>query len=233
MDSLTRLDAVEFYQETTGRKPAIIIDSNPSKWQLESLKLLGYEPNDCIQWNGLRTQVERLVISSFRRHYNKVYSIESPLACQWIRQRMLSNISKYESSEHSFSPKIFISRRKTFGRQVINEDDVIEALSAFGFVSYTLEEMSFTDQVRLFSQAEIIVAPHGAGLTNIIFAQNPKIIELFGSSLPPCFANLSRGLGFQYGCLKCQSPRTGIRRQDSDMIVNISELRSLIIKMLN
>jgi len=50
-------------------------------------------------------------------------------------------------------------------RRIINEHEVIEALATFGFVAYALEEMSFSEQVRLFSQAEMVVAPHGAGLT--------------------------------------------------------------------
>lgn len=53
-------------------------------------------------------------------------------------------------------------------------------MSPLGFVAYTLEDMSFSDQVRLLSQAEMVVAAHGAGLTNIIFSQNLIVIELFG-----------------------------------------------------
>lgn len=232
IDCLTKLEGVEFYRNQTGIKPILIIDSNPSVWQLDSLKLLGYSPGDYIQWNNSSVKVKNLVISSFRRHYDKVHTIESPSASRWVRQRMLSNIPEDKSDQLSFSANIFISRRKAFMRRVINEHDVMESLSEFGFVDYVLEEMSFLDQVRLFSRAKIIVAPHGAGLTNIIFAQNLTIVELFGSSLPPCFANLSRGLGFQYGCLKCQAPHTGMRLQDSDMIVNIAELRNLIVKIL-
>ena len=229
--SLTRLEGVEFYHQQTGTKPVIIIEANPTLWQTDSLKLLGYEPKDCIHWNNSRIQVKKLIISSYRKQYDKVYTIDSPLASRWIRQRMLGNLSE-DRSEIFFSPKVFISRRKAFSRQIVNENDVIEALATLGFVAYSLEEMSFLDQVRLFSQAKIIVAPHGAGLTNMIFAQNLTIIELICSSIPLSFANLSRGLGFQYGCFNCQPSRTGIRRQDSDMMVNIAELKNFVAKMM-
>jgi capsular polysaccharide biosynthesis protein len=76
------------------------------------------------------------------------------MACRWLRQRMLSNISAPSSEKLAFSAKIFISRRKAVGRRIINENDVIEALAPFGFVTYVLEEMSFLDQVKLFSQAK-------------------------------------------------------------------------------
>jgi len=53
---------------------------------------------------------------------------------------------------------------------------------------------------RLFSQAEIVVAPHGAGLTNILFAENLIVIELLVHMLFQAFS-LAKVLGFHYGCL--------------------------------
>lgn len=231
IDCLTRLEGVEYYCKTTGKKPIIIIDSNPTSWQVESLKLLGYKSDDFFEWNKSVIQVEKLIISSFRRHYDQVYSIESPSACRWLRQRMLSNLDQ-DWDYNITSSRVIISRRQAGSRKILNEDSVIRTLSTLGFVAYVLEDMSFLEQVRLFAYAKVIVAPHGAGLTNIIFSQNLTVIELFGSSLPPCFANLSRSLGFRYGCIKCQSPHTGIRRQDSDMLVDVGELKSFVLKML-
>jgi hypothetical protein len=66
IDCLARLEGAEYYQQQTGRKPLLIIDSNPPKWKIESLRLLGYEPDDCIPWNGSRLKVKR----SGRTHLN-------------------------------------------------------------------------------------------------------------------------------------------------------------------
>ena len=33
------------------------------------------------------------------------------------------------------------------------------------------------EQVRLFSEAHTIMGPHGAGLTNLVYAHRPKLIE--------------------------------------------------------
>ena len=91
--------------------------------------------------------------------------------------------------------------------------------------------MSYLEQVKLFAQAKVIVAPHGAGLTNLIFADNPIILELFGAYVGREFANLARGMGFKYGCLGCPSPRGEVRQKDGDMVVNITELLDLLGKM--
>lgn len=231
IDCLTRLEGIEYYYQQTGVKPKLIIDANPTSWQKESLKLLGYDADDCLEWNRSRMRVKKLIVSSFRRHYDRVYSVESPSACRWIRQRILSNMT--EDANVNLPKNIFISRRRAEGRRLLNEEQAIAALAKFGFVAYILEEMSFIDQVRLFAQAKIVVAPHGAGLTNIIFAENLTVIELFGSSVAPCFANLARGLGFHYGYIKCESPYSALRHHDSDMIVDIPQLENFLVTMLD
>jgi capsular polysaccharide biosynthesis protein len=241
-DCLTRIEGLEAYQQHTGIKPALIIESNLTSWQVDSLKLLGYDLDNCIRWNGSRMQVKKLVVPSFRRHWdyynNKTYktygSLVSPMACRWICQRVLSNLSDTRE-QLSFSSKIFISRRKALRRRILNENEVIEALAPLGFVAYMLEEISFSEQVRLFSQASMVVAPHGSGLTNMIFSQNLAVIELFGSFVAgpslTLFANLSRGLGFRYGCLKGQSPVQDSPKLHADIIVDVAELQNLIAKM--
>jgi len=149
----------------------------------------------------VRIKVERLVVPSFRHGPN---GLMSATGCRWLRQRIFSNLPDVESKQLSFSSKIYISRPKTVGRYLINEDEVLEALTPFGFVAYTLENLSLSDQVKLFSQAEIVVSAHGAGLTNMIFAQNLIVIELFGSFGIPTLFLLAK-VGFQYGCLMSES----------------------------
>jgi phosphoglycerate dehydrogenase-like enzyme len=91
--------------------------------------------------------------------------------------------------------------------------------------------MSYIEQVKLFAQANVIIAPHGAGLTNLLFADNPIILELFGAYVGREFANLARGMGFKYGCLGCLPSRGEVRHKDGDMVVNVSELLNLLGKM--
>ncbi|WP_039715390.1 glycosyltransferase family 61 protein [Scytonema millei] len=231
VDCLLRLEGLEYYQEKTGRKLTLIIEPNPPGWKIESLKLLGYELDDCVAWKGSKIKVNRLIVPSFRRE--QAFPV-SPAACQWLRQRLLSNLPNVESKQHSFSPRIYISRAKTTGRKVINEDAVLKALSPFGFVAYAPENMSFADEVRLFSQAEIVVAPHGSGLVNIIFAQNLSVIELFGSTGVPCFLVLAKSLGFQYGCLTADynSRNNHSFEQNNNIMVDIPKLQVLVEEML-
>jgi capsular polysaccharide biosynthesis protein len=226
-DCLMRLEGVEHYQEMTGRKPLLIVNSNLRPWQIDSLKLLGYGSDDYIQWkwnlNGFN--VERLVVPSFRRHGTWI----APSACRWLKQRMLSNLPPIEKLEFPLSRRIYISRKKEAGRRVMNEDEVMEVLQPLGFISYNLENISFIDEVRLFSQAEIIIGTHGSGLTNMIFSQNrPIIIDLFSSWYTQWFSNLSASLGCQYIGLQCQPSGKALKVTRGNMVVDVAKLEQLV-----
>jgi capsular polysaccharide biosynthesis protein len=80
----------------------------------------------------------------------------------------------------SQTPKrIFISRSKALYRRIRNETDLMNFLSKKGFVAFHLEDLSIYDQAALFNNAEIIIGPHGAGWTNLIFCKpGTKIIEI-------------------------------------------------------
>ena len=55
----------------------------------------------------------------------------------------------------------------------------MQVLKRHQFEIIETEEMSVAEQVRLFSQAESIVAPHGAGQANMLFASTRcKNLEL-------------------------------------------------------
>ena len=59
----------------------------------------------------------------------------------------------------------------------------MEVLTKYGFVKVELESLSVAEQVQLFSSAEVIIAAHGAGLTNLTFCQpGTTVLEIFPRS---------------------------------------------------
>jgi len=87
--------------------------------------------DDCIQWNRSRIKVKRLVVPSFRREGRLVQPVVG------FNQRIFSNLPDVGSEKLSFHQE-YISRPKAVGRQLINEDDVLEALTPFGFVAWKI-----------------------------------------------------------------------------------------------
>ena len=75
------------------------------------------------------------------------------------------------------SPKrYFLSRRKT--RNIENEGEVIEFLTANGFETIYPEELSVAEQFAIFDRAEVIVAIHGAGMAPIMYRGTDSNLRL-------------------------------------------------------
>ena len=81
-----------------------------------------------------------------------------------------------------FGERLYISREKARRRRVVNESGLWTELAARGFVKLHLEELTWARQITAFRHAKVIVAPHGAGLANLVFCQaGTKVVE----TLPP------------------------------------------------
>jgi glycosyl transferase family 61 len=67
-------------------------------------------------------------------------------------------------------------------RSIANHDELYRALRLEypGCLSATAESLSLSDQIALFSLADVIIAQHGAALANLIWARsNATVIEIF------------------------------------------------------
>lgn len=101
--------------------------------------------------------------------------------------------------------KLFLSRMAARSRRLVNEDQVVAALGA-DFELVELETLSVKEQASLFSEASVIVAPHGAGLTNLLFCSRPTaVLELVHEDAPPyTFRRLAGLLGHPYIAIGCE-----------------------------
>jgi capsular polysaccharide biosynthesis protein len=99
-----------------------------------------------------------------------------------------------------FPRKLYIARTDSPARVLRNEGEVIAELSARGYTPVTLSGLDLDVQAALFSQAEHIVAPHGAGLTNLVFATpGARITELMPDRLMNwCYRRLCAMLDLKY-----------------------------------
>lgn len=96
-----------------------------------------------------------------------------------LRKRALAAI---EGRDVSHLPRrFFVSRRPGASRtrSMKGEEELLDLLSAFGFAEIAFEDLSPLDQIALMANAEIMISPHGAGFSNMLFA-NPEalVIEL-------------------------------------------------------
>ena len=88
--------------------------------------------------------------------------------------------------------------------------------------------MSFGDQVELFSSADMIVGPHGGGLTNMTWAPpGTPVVEIFGDYVNPCYMTLAAALDHPYGFVQ------GAPHPDKDIAVDPYEVLEVIERTAN
>ncbi len=89
--------------------------------------------------------------------------------------------------------RLYISREKASRRRVLNDTELWPQLEARGFRKLRLEELSWRDQINAFAHAREVVAPHGAGLANLVFCRpGTRVVEFFHRSyVNPCFGRLA------------------------------------------
>lgn len=90
---------------------------------------------------------------------------------------------------------VFITRASARERRLHNFDEVLhslrEAFNTTDFVLYDDADYSLSDTITLFSGARFVLAPHGAGLTNLMFSPPDTHVIEFLNPPPdtnPCCA---------------------------------------------
>ncbi len=98
-------------------------------------------------------------------------------------QNFFENILPLTKSSipHNFKSqkKIYVSRELAVKRHITNEEELLPILKKYNFKKVFLEKLSIPEQVYLFRSISHVIAPHGAGLTNVLFASNNiNILEI-------------------------------------------------------
>jgi hypothetical protein len=182
-----------------------IIPGPASKFQRESLELLGIDASRYVEipieesW-----KVAELVISppattsfasdedpfagvrrySFREpgHFMGPFN-HSPDGLRWIAKCLVEAAYARRAADTALPRRIYITRRNA-GCRRLNEAELAEVLERNGIVTCELEAMPLAAQVLLFHHAELVVAPHGAGLSNLMFCKpGTQVIEVFEASV--------------------------------------------------
>jgi hypothetical protein len=145
--------------------------------------------------------------------------------CEFLRESFLGLSTNPPQS----GSRIYISRRDASNRQETKTERLLtEQLSRHGFESVVLTGMKFVDQVSLFRNAEVVLAPHGAGLANLVFCSpGTRVIELFSTYVTDLCAMLSQVVGADYYYLAGRNVRLRRRRADEEPEFDAGELDEL------
>lgn len=153
----------------------------------DSLRLVGIEPERLPTFDAARPlQIGELTIVGTDRFRPELLRLV-PEACG-------------VASAAAPRRRVFISRAKAARRRLVNEGDVWPMLEAQGFERVHMEELTVGDQAALMRQTSVLLAPHGAGLTNMMFCPpGVHVIEIADLTFPnPNFYALASAMGHKY-----------------------------------
>jgi capsular polysaccharide biosynthesis protein len=125
---------------------------------------------------------------------------------------------------------VYIYRKENW-RQIRNSDEIFKTIKKrFNNFEWILfNDQPFEEMLKIFSRTKIIIAPHGAGLTNMIFApKNINIIEIMPiEETNMCYWHQSTILENQHYIY----PQHYISPTDRNFTINCDEFMRAIISL--
>ena len=165
----------------------LLVPHSLRRFQRESLACAGVDATRLVGLPPGRWRTDRLFFPELLGPTGN----PSPHAIDWLRQRF----ARFMSPERP-GRRLYMTRRDT-RRTVTNPAEIADYLRNEGFEVICAGDLSLAEQIKVFSEAAVVLAPHGAALTNMTFAPaEATVIEFFGDNyINGCFwalANIRR-----------------------------------------
>jgi tetratricopeptide (TPR) repeat protein/capsular polysaccharide biosynthesis protein len=209
-----------------------LINGADRPFQQESLAMLGIPPEKLLNSDlHPHIQAKKLIVPSFPGHLDWV----PQGTIDFLRESFLTKVDR--QNLNNYPERIYISRAQANHRQILNEPEIIDYLQQRDFVTVILENLSFAEQIGHFAAAKVVVAPHGGGLTNLVFCQTgTKVVEFFSPNyLRTDYWMVSQLLGLRHYYLIGQSfdchPLRQLMYQSAlteDILININSLEAIL-----
>lgn len=161
-------------QEHDASGVRILLKEDAPQFEIDTIKLAGLSP-DRVAFVGDAVFVERLILAEVGFRGMVGWSHLDPILSPIVR-----NAEAQAGGEGFESPRrLFISRGNAARRPIDNGADLETAMAERGFLIQDFAEIPLWQQIAMVSQAETIVAPHGAGLSHLLFAKGgTRVIEV-------------------------------------------------------
>jgi len=228
IDVISKFRLIEKRWSTNFAKYVFIL-SNPSKYFDRVAKEFFSELKYMIMPKDETWQFKHLIVPSLSNHND---GITTPHLAPWLRS--MRNILKITPG---IKKKIFISRADAKNRNIVNQNELLMALQ--GWETITLDNLSIKEQVRFFAEASHIVAPHGAGLTNLLWCEpKTKVYELTHQAFlgKKVYPTLSKHLGLEHQIILCDAIKLNEKKSKNKKIKDMVDLKidiTELIKILN
>jgi len=144
-----------------------------------------------------------------------------------MRERVVpSRGRKYE--------RLFVHRRQSRGRRLINQPEIEAVLFRLGFRIVDPEDHGFAEQVAIFSQAKLIVGTMCAAMCNSIFAEKGTNLVYLAPDgwIEPFYWDLASALGHTYSALYGNRAHINPSPPFDDFSIEAERLEALLTAQL-
>jgi capsular polysaccharide biosynthesis protein len=196
-------------------------------FQMDSLEMLGITPDQLLTFEHRPSahgdsswRLDRLYFSP-----GPIGASASASALAWLRATALEYAG---ATDRRPQRRLYISRRRAHYRRIINETEVVTYLLDRGFEVHELEDYGYQEQISLFADARIVVGPHGAAHTNMLYAQPGMVlVDILGSLVNKCFHNMALTLAHEYWYVDGRDVPSG-RAYTDDIFLPLEKLDSTV-----
>ena len=204
--------------------------SKLNSFQKQTLKLLNLNPKKFVDSNKFRhvkaTKVYAVTHPNY--FYGHIFDAHSNLP-SWIVFYLRKTFLKKKFLKIKNYENIFIDRSDSIQShcKLINNEDIVNFLKKKNFKILKLSKLSFMDQVSIFVNCKKIIAPHGAGLVNLVFCKKgTNVLEIITTDNPnkvyKKISNINR-LKHKYIYLKKIK-----KHKNGDMYLDLNELKKFL-----
>lgn len=205
----------------------LLINGSHAHYEEASIRALGVRPGKILYVDARdRFHIDEAVIPSMD-HFSRVIA-------PWKIEGLRALRDSLPRAQNTCSRRLYVSRKRAAVRRVINEPEFEKILRNAGFTAVELELCSWADQVAMFSNAEVVLAPHGAALANTVFCQPGALLAEINTrfGFRDYYLNLAASSGVRHRFVEAQprvSSTSSIRAtENEDMIVDRDSLQDLI-----
>lgn len=168
-----------------------IVNSSTHSYQVESWKLLGLDSSK-IKFTDKKAyyHCDELIAPSLPDTPGSLW----PPSAKFLKN--LLGVSTPPPTKHF----LYVARAGHLSRGLVNERGVWSLLQKRGFTRVFCEDLTLREQAQLFSQAKVVIGPHGGGFANMVFAQeNSLLVEFFNPRyVNPCFWRIACAVGARH-----------------------------------
>lgn len=214
-----------------------LVPSLRYSYQTETLDMLGIPKYKILSGEHYtHITADRLLASTAPRGN---HTLVPKWLIHYMRAAFLPAIVPHEErTVESEGPLLFISRKDSSVRNVLNEDELQHMLGQYGFNTIVSSNHSIAEKVRLFSKAKFILSPTGAGLISMLFCQpGTKLVEIFneGFVIEP-FYDIATKLDLDYNYIICKAQgekaKNAAQGQKGHLVVETEKVEEMLEKMV-